>query len=729
MWAGSRKRRKKTPPPLPSTTRDDACGERAGDTAAAEEEEGAMYDLCFTTSELNALHEWVHALDLQLHQREVVLRREVDRLIVLHSIYLLPPSEHLAALDCLLSFAIVGHRYGWTMPHILPPLSSSPFSGTPMRREDLRGGPAPAPPNPIAALLKGRGRGVSFWHSIAMKTNENETPGSENEVDKDEMVSSIRTHAWKQICYGSGRGGEKEKEKEEAEVGGGGDGGVLHITGGWHPILGCAFRSGGDGVAFSHPSTALLPFDFHMHSPRDHVCVVLGLNSTGKSVLLSAIALMLFLAHLGCGVSAQHMSLPLLSSILSASPVPSATGGSSFYAECVALGRVLSHCEEEKRALRWALRHALRECFLAAHLAGTEEKVGAGHVSRTPEDAEASSASFASSAFSPVEDGSGKKPREEIVDDGNDKKRRSRLSSFIRPPEEEEEEEAKGGEGKGISAVLHYFRPSLVVIDELGKGTAPEDGRALLGSVLRYFAGHSLPSSSSSSPLSSSSSFRDFSSMLPTVPPDPSRFPSASSSRRHDDHIFSTLVEAYLHEMWRPLVLCATHFTEVLDFTRDLQLHRFAPSAAFPFSVVQLYEMQSTGVFCRRHRTAAPLLPRAAAASCVPVSSGRKSLGWAPPLSTEASRENAQPTTEEEEEDVLVDVIPTYLPYPITASQSSSSSSSFPLLLSREERYYYYMDHAGQWSGGPILGRRCGLHPRVLQLWQDTLDKLRQPTS
>lgn len=715
----------------------------------------------FTSPELIELQEWMLAIQLGIERREVALRREVDRLLVLHSLYLLPPSEHLAALDCLLSFSVVAQRYGWVRPIILSP------------------------------------SGKDYRHH-----HHNENNSDHNEKENNPPRSPHGLSHPHSTCSVLG-----EEGSNGGGTGGGGWGGVLHIKGGWHPVLGGALSGGGGSMHGPSPpftlpppgsycrpppppstTTTLLPFDFHITSPDERVCVVLGLNSSGKSVMLSAVALLVFLAHLGAFVPAAFMSLSLFRGIICASPVPTPYA-SSFYSECISLSRALSYCEAERQELRYAVAQALSIQQSRAKEQQQQQQQPEEHQKRKTRDTEKdqkegnmrdlevknNKGGNDGSLFFAHEKGDGEVHAEDtsieevVVED--------RL--HIEDNNADGPAMEKDSDGDPF-LILRSWRPSLFLLDELGKGTVPEDGRALLGSVLRYFTQTTTRSSSSASAAAGAAA----------VIPLP-----------HS-------LEGLVRDISRPIVLCATHYREVLDFTRDLNLHRFAPAAVFPFPLVQIYEMQSSAVFTRRRRKEEdrggggerekerwgwercpqpqPLPPPSSssmlhpppystsASSALLASQGGKDHprtgSWERSRYHQNTKEeegekqhyqhkNNDKNSEEDEEEVLLDVLPTYHPYPITAAAnaalmtltshpphpppppptSTATNTARPMGLfpippvstaaniSREDMYYYYTDHSGRWCGGPSLGRRCGLHPRLVEYWENTLEELMKP--
>lgn len=442
--------------------------------------------LFFKSPEMLELDEYVGDLQERIKLREAEIRWEIDRLLVLHSLYLIPPSDYIAELDCLLSFAYTSHLHSWSRPRI----------------------------------LKTRGQ--------------------------------------------------------------------VFIRNGWHPILGSAIGRGG-----------VIPFSFDIQKPEDRICLILGVNGSGKSVIMSAVALIAFMTQLGCFVPAEHAEMSIMSSILAASPVPMEDGTqSSFFAECSSLGRTLAFCEADRRAFAQPC-----EC----------------ETSDTP-----------------------------AVDS------------------------------------------SLILIDELGKGTAPEDGRALLGSVLRYFTGLS-----------------DF------VPGQGDHRGSMASCLESDPSYPSTGHTNRIADSWRPIVLCATHLVEMLDYTRDLNLHQHAPTAVFPFGLVQIYDMQSAIILRRRSA-----IQRSFNTSCLQVedeepSTNNNGGGIATAKKHRSSRPNRKYS-------IPVDIIPTYIPHCITKQTNKS----------HEENYFSYLNDFDRCSrGGLSLGRHCGLVPWLQRCWEETFWTLKGRTN
>lgn len=414
-------------------------GDQLSAEAAPPENDGEeVHLLYFKSPEMLEMDGLVGDLQARIRSRELEVKQELDRLLILHSLYLIPPAELLAELDCLLGFAYVSLTSGWSRPVLLD-----------------------------------------------------------------------------------------------------GADGVLRIANGWHPVLGCALGRHN-----------LIPFSLSV-DPTHHICLVLGVNSSGKSILLGAVAVIAFMAQLGCFVPADRVEMTLLSRIFAASPIP-IEGTSSFYAECTALGRTLSSLE------------ATHPCHPAENCS--------------------------------------------------------------------------------------CCYPSLVIVDELGKGTAPEDGRALLSSSLRYFAGVMGPSCATDAPLTDRSGSQRQRRRLPII------------------------------------VLCATHFVEILDHTRDLHLHQVAPSAAFPFELVQIYEMKST---LAHHESNHP--------------------SREPPFTSTLSEVDSDNMMSVRGLGQAVDVIPTFTPLCVT-----------PRAGYHEDDYYAYR-LANTVRGAPSLGRRCGLPPWLQNCWEKAL--------
>ncbi|CAD2218559.1 DNA mismatch repair protein MSH5 [Angomonas deanei] len=225
--------------------------------------------------------------------------------------------------------------------------------------------------------------------------------------------------------------------------------GYLSITDGWHPLLEVS-------------TGALTPFSFTVDDNVSRVNIITGPNQSGKSVLLGAIAHIVFLSHLGSYVPAMSVELGLFGGIFSTVSTAAKIGASnsSFTEELSSLNRIL-HLSEANTAAR--------------------ASVGMEY---------------------PDTEGNGA------------------------PPEE---------------------YPPLILLDEFGRGTTPEDGIALMGAVLRYFTG-----------------------VLPEQKDSPER---------------------------NEIVLLTTHFTEILDTALTEDDDKEEEELPFPFELLQYYVMQCSPVY------------------------------------------------------------------------------------------------------------------------------------
>ncbi|KAG5474123.1 hypothetical protein CUR178_04234 [Leishmania enriettii] len=395
-------------------------------------------------------------------------------------------------------------------------------------------------------------------------------------------------------------------EKTDEDV----DEGILEIEGGWHPLL-----SRHVGMQ------QLVPFSLHLRTSTDRVCLVLGVNGSGKSVLMGAVAHIVFLAHLGCHVPAATARLSLVNSIFAPSSsvfAPSsiaaprsawsaadaaAAAPGSFYGECVALHRVLHFVAGQQRVRQ------------AAH----------------------------SSALD-------------------------------------------GGDTAGRA---------LVMLDEFGRGTSPEDGCALLKATLRYFADGGE---------GSGGGFRRGS-------------PGA------------------------PLVLCATHLVEMLEAPEK-------HAAAGPPTISDLCDCGAAALLAHIHHDTG-VERTGAAAKSAPVSSG--------PPAHEKRREPVphhraadDPLPLEWVKIYEMEAHTTYAGEPddmtgnesLRASDETSISSQvtgngdarLPLDVTPTFQPVCLTPHPGprrqqdweqhrstQLAAGPAIGRQCGLDEELLSYWEATL--------
>lgn len=117
-----------------------------------------------------------------------------------------------------------------------------------------------------------------------------------------------------------------------------GDAGTLEIRSGWHAVLGRGIGTSG-----------LTPFSFSVAHEAERINIIAGCNGSGKTVLLGAVASIVFLAQIGSFVPAASASLCLFHSILTLAPgAPTQRSHcqySSFSAECIALNQMLRHVD------------------------------------------------------------------------------------------------------------------------------------------------------------------------------------------------------------------------------------------------------------------------------------------------------------------------------------------------------------------------------------------------
>lgn len=132
--------------------------------------------------------------------------------------------------------------------------------------------------------------------------------------------------------------------------------GVLDISDGWHPVLQQAIGAGGSGGGGGGGGAngggtsagAVASFSFRVGRPQERVNVMTGVSGSGKSAFLTAVAHIVFLAHLGSFVPAAAATVGLTSRLLACSGVMDRGSYSSFEAECLTLNRILQHCATER---------------------------------------------------------------------------------------------------------------------------------------------------------------------------------------------------------------------------------------------------------------------------------------------------------------------------------------------------------------------------------------------
>ncbi|CCW59681.1 unnamed protein product [Phytomonas sp. EM1] len=201
--------------------------------------------------------------------------------------------------------------------------------------------------------------------------------------------------------------------------------GLVHIVDGWHPLLQHVLRG-----------NELVPFTFSSSDASEQVCVVTGGSGSGKSALISAIAQIVILAQLGSFVPSRQATLGLFGYIFTCNATDVVLGQlSSFQSECFKMNRILRHCAYERVAAEAAVSEAIRE---------------------------------------PIKECGEKDGRRET---GN-----MELGAESQP--------CDTTTTLGVSSAPgHHLMGTLILIDDIGRGTTPHDAMALLGAVLRYLAG------------------------------------------------------------------------------------------------------------------------------------------------------------------------------------------------------------------------------------------------
>lgn len=117
--------------------------------------------------------------------------------------------------------------------------------------------------------------------------------------------------------------------------------GVIHLEEAWHPVL-----------QYALGNQKPIPFDFHLTSPDERLCLVGEPGPSGKSVAIAAVAHLQFLAQLGSFVPARAACLGLVSCILSCTAVGAEGPDSHFTAEAKLFAACLRHCEHQRACVR-----------------------------------------------------------------------------------------------------------------------------------------------------------------------------------------------------------------------------------------------------------------------------------------------------------------------------------------------------------------------------------------
>ncbi|KPA80550.1 putative DNA mismatch repair protein MSH5 [Leptomonas pyrrhocoris] len=417
--------------------------------------------------------------------------------------------------------------------------------------------------------------------------------------------------------------GHSEEEEEE---------GVLEIANGWHPLLSRQL-----GLQ------QLVPFSLHLRTSTDRVCLVLGVNGSGKSVLMNAVAHIVFLAHVGCHVPAAAARMSLVNGIFA----PSSLCVSPFGAHAALTST-------------WSGPFSYHRGY--GSQTGEE---GTGAVAAS--EAEAAQSSFYGECVA--------------------------LHRVLHHVAGQQRAAATAAAGQSVRCADPTAGRALVLLDEFGRGTAPEDGCALLKGTLRYFATGGGASDTA----------------------------AASCSQ------------------WRraPLVLCATHLLEMLESSSPARASSSgtAPDAAVGEGNATINSGEGDAAWTDRLRRSAP--SQAMPSFIAPEKDAPLPLPWIKvytmeTLTTYAPEDGSQGTTCENENTVEcaqetycadveasaprrlpVDLTPTYHPVCITPHTS-------------HRRWEDWQRHAGaHLDAGPALGRQCGLDSELLACWESALRVLR----
>ncbi|PWU99156.1 putative mismatch repair protein MSH5 [Trypanosoma cruzi] len=123
---------------------------------------------------------------------------------------------------------------------------------------------------------------------------------------------------------------------------------VLVIERGFHPIFA---RTAAHQV---------VPYSINIRTSNQRVCLVTGANGSGKSILITAVAHAVFLAHIGCYVPCAHATIGLFDTLMSLHAVSYSSRDrtlasttkelhSSFGNELVSMSRMLQRCSTRNK--------------------------------------------------------------------------------------------------------------------------------------------------------------------------------------------------------------------------------------------------------------------------------------------------------------------------------------------------------------------------------------------
>ncbi|CCW67340.1 unnamed protein product [Phytomonas sp. Hart1] len=398
--------------------------------------------------------------------------------------------------------------------------------------------------------------------------------------------------------------------------------GLVHIVDGWHPLLQQVLRG-----------NELVPFTFIANDTSEQVCVVAGESGSGKSALISAIAQIIILAQLGSFVPSREATLGLFSYIItcnSTGMVPEQL--SSFQSECLQVNRMLRHCAYERITAAATFHEATKE-----PLKGCREK------------------------NDKCED------KNIVMDDTSRPCGNTTVSGLSTEPE-------------------HHLTGTLILIDDIGRGTTPHDAMALLGAVLRYLVG-----------LKVSDSYADL-------------------TENVDGCISDTHV-GYLHdisEVLCPTVLCATRFYELMEvgqqYINNTKMNTTVPSdrntdkndeslrselLRFPFERITFYNLPCLAVYPDQKRTQSSFMKHGAS---------EEEVVCVEDISYSHQHKTEKVTTFE----LPIDVVPTYQPCRVTlGSDQYGKRYNF-----RKECCLY---------GGVAMAQRHNLLLSLLLYWKEGL--------
>lgn len=479
-------------------------------------------------------------------------------------------------------------------------------------------------------------------------------------------------------------GGVEDGEEVEEE-------GVLEINNGWHPLLSRQL-----GLQ------QLVPFSLHLRTSTDRVCVVLGVNGSGKSVLLNAVAHIVFLAHVGCHVPAAAARMSLINGIFTP-----------------------SSCCASSLVMRLPLAGVARDrpglcCGNWGSGAGSSGGGGAA-VAAAQSEAEAAQSSFYGECVA----------LHRVLHHVAGQQRAATATEAVE----------HGQKREAARCVDGAAGRALVLLDEFGRGTAPEDGCALLKGTLRFFAAAGGSGGGGASATAAAAVNTEEIGEGNTRDAAPANAVAALAYAESRGRLVRG-------GRWQraPIVLCATHLVEVFDVPSTSHAPRATHNndnnntafAASESTQPAYNDERNVGAVAGEQRGfVAHAIPAAAAAAAavqntevdpplplewfkiydmetlttyapndelqIPAFGGNEtSNGKSGSSATECRARCRLP----------MDVIPTYHPVCITPHTG----------IRRWEDWQQHSDE--QLDAGPALGRQCGLDPELLACWESALHVL-----